>query len=355
MNNQKKYRTYMRFGETNKKTTIKEEIKQTVTFMVVIIICCIGWYFMQPCIFMQQRPTINEVVKEVKTDLKKTVKPMDKPKSEPQEKVDSDSSEEFESQKKVESDSSEECESQEKVDSDSSEESESQKEVESDSSDESESQEKVDSNSSEECESQEEVDCDSSEESESQKKVESDSSEECESQEKVDSDSSVEESLRKKLPSYISDEMDMSNSLGLTKEEMRYLLEKSGLVDNQELIDKLSCVMADTVSQYEVNELFALSVMSLESGYFSSYLAVNYHNYGGMLNSDGSAMRFDSMQEGLKEAIICQYNNLKDGGNIYDVNDTYCPPNAEGNTGDYEWSTLVLSIMQMYASALYED
>ncbi len=144
---------------------------------------------------------------------------------------------------------------------------------------------------------------------------------------------------------YISDNMDMSKKIGLTEEEIKYLLNESGLIKSQAIVDTLPKVLAET----EINELFSISVMSLESGYFQSNYAVNYCNYGGLLHRDGSPMRFALCEEGLRAAIVCQVNNLH-GGNIYEINDTYCPPNAEGNTGDYSWAESVLSIMRRYAS-----
>ena len=159
----------------------------------------------------------------------------------------------------------------------------------------------------------------------------------------------IEKSLQDKLSSiYIYDGMDMSQPIGFTSEELRYLLNNSGLISNEEVLSKLPEILVNTIEQYPVNELFSLSVMSLESGYFTSELAQNKNNFGGMLNSDGSGIYFDTVDEGLQKAIMCVHFNLKGSNTIYEIQDTYCPPDADGNNG-YEWSSLVLSIMQSYA------
>ncbi len=158
---------------------------------------------------------------------------------------------------------------------------------------------------------------------------------------------SMKASLKEKLSISISGKMDMSKPIGFTKEEFEYMLRQSHLVKDEVILNTLPQIMVDTVKEYEVNELFSISVMSLECGYFRSSLAVNKHNYGGMIGSDGKGMAFESVEEGLRRAIICLHKNLKGNNTIYEVNLSYCPPTFDG---DYGWSESVLKIMKRYAS-----
>lgn len=159
----------------------------------------------------------------------------------------------------------------------------------------------------------------------------------------------------------ISQNIDMSKPIGFTEEELRYLLERIGLVQqrNPEIIDVLPRVMVEAIKDYPVNELFSIAVMSLETGYFRSDLAVKNFNYGGMMGTHGKALTFDNMEEGLIAAIRCLYRNLKGSNTIFEVNQSYCSPTdlngdgkIEGNAERYQWSYQVMSIMTRYKNAV---
>ncbi len=147
-------------------------------------------------------------------------------------------------------------------------------------------------------------------------------------------------SLRAKLQSAnISYSTDMSKPIGFSEEELKYLLEHCGMIKDPNIINTLPRVMVETVKNKNVNELFAISVMSFESGFFKSALARNKCNYGGM-RGQGGWMSFTSMEEGLASAISCVHGNLKGNNTVEDVNSTYC--------GSSEWSENVLDIMESY-------
>lgn len=156
---------------------------------------------------------------------------------------------------------------------------------------------------------------------------------------------------------------DMGKPIGFTEEELRYLLRSVGIVQqrNPEIIDILPRVMVETVKEYPVNELFSIAVMSFETGYFKSKLAIKNFNYGGMMGSE-KALTFDNMKDGLKAAIRCVHQNLKGSNTIFEVNRSYCSPTdlnddgkIEGNEELYHWSYQVMSIMTTYKKAILKE
>lgn len=175
----------------------------------------------------------------------------------------------------------------------------------------------------------------------------------------------VRQALLEKLNSFlISENTDMSKPIGFTEEELHYLLESIGFVRerNPEIIDVLPSVMVETVKEYPVNELFSIAVMSFETGYFRSYLAMEKFNYGGLLGADGKGLTYASMEEGLAVAIQCLYKNLKGSNTIFEINETYCAPTDLNGDGKIEgikelfhWSTQVMSIMERYKNAALKE
>lgn len=184
-------------------------------------------------------------------------------------------------------------------------------------------------------------------------------------------------SLTEKLEKIeISETADMSISFDFTEEEIVYLLKNiqsngTKLVQDEELIKDLANCVVSTVTETPINELLAISVMSLESGYFTSNYVNNHNNFGGM-QYKGKAMSFDSRTDGIVAAIKCIHNNLKNNNTIIDINESYCPPevsietetvegedataesieNEEIEVEPYIWSKTVLSIMESYAAVL---
>lgn len=165
-------------------------------------------------------------------------------------------------------------------------------------------------------------------------------------QERVDFEN-MKRSLKEKLSTVkISSRADISQVIGLTEEEIRYLLECSGLIEDPEIIETLPRVMVETVKEYPVNELWSIAVMASETGHFTSNLALNSFNYGGMMDAEG-AMSFDSMEEGLYRAIRCLYLNMEDKPKktIAEVNKSYCPDSIPG------WTNLVMDVLSLYVTS----
>ncbi len=153
--------------------------------------------------------------------------------------------------------------------------------------------------------------------------------------------------LREKMDFQISGGMDVSKPLGLTEEEVRLLLQITGLIQNESVVEVLPKVLVETVKEYPVNEIFFLGVMCTETGYCTSNLAVYKNNFGGMMYR-GKGMSFSSVEEGLSRAIKCLHDNLKGSNTIHEVNSTYCQSAPDGM---YSWSTQVLSIMKRFQEA----
>lgn len=167
-------------------------------------------------------------------------------------------------------------------------------------------------------------------------------------QSKLDEYETMLRSLRKKINEVkATTTADMSKPIGFTTQELRYILQNSGLIEEEEVIETLSEVITSEVKRYPVNELLVISVMSLESQYFTSSMARNHNNFSGMLKKGGKPLHFSSMREGMKRGVKCLYKNLKGKNTIYDINKTYCEP-VEGEK--YGWSKLVLKIMKRYKS-----
>lgn len=175
----------------------------------------------------------------------------------------------------------------------------------------------------------------------------------------------LKQTLLEKINSIvISQNVDMSKPIAFTEEELRYLLESIGIVQqrNPEIIDVLPRVMVEAMKDYPVNELFSIAVMSFETGYFRSPLAINNFNYGGMMGANGKGLKFDNMEDGLAAAIKCLHKNLKGSNTIFEVNQSYCAPTdlngdgkIEGNAELYNWSYQVMSIMTRYKNAVLKE
>lgn len=152
----------------------------------------------------------------------------------------------------------------------------------------------------------------------------------------------------------ISEKMDISKSLGLTVEEMEYLINNARrnngelFIEDKKLVQEIALAITTMVEKYPVNEIFVLSVMAFETGHFSSNYVVNYNNFAGM-RLKGEPLKFDSREEGLEAAVLCLYKNLKGNNTVHEVNSTYCEPIGDNI---YGWSENVLSIMHTYISGI---
>ena len=155
----------------------------------------------------------------------------------------------------------------------------------------------------------------------------------------------------------VSEEMDMSKPIGLTAEELEYLLNnarrKNGelFIQDKNIIREIALAITEMVEMHPVNEIFVLAAMSFETGYFISNYVKIHNNFGGMIEG-GKASNFETVEEGLEAAVKCLHSNLKGNNTVYEVNETYCEPMGENGEDVYGWSRNVLSIMNTYASVI---
>lgn len=163
--------------------------------------------------------------------------------------------------------------------------------------------------------------------------------------------------IRKLKNIQVIEYMDMSKQLGLTVEEMEYVIKNTkkndgeSFISNERLVKEIAWSIVKTVEIYPINEIFVLSVMSFETGYFSSKYVVKYNNFGGM-KLNGEPIKFETVQDGLEASVKCLNSNLKGNNTVYKINETYCEPMGENGEDVYGWSRNVLSIMKTYASAI---
>lgn len=171
----------------------------------------------------------------------------------------------------------------------------------------------------------------------------------------------------------ISSSTDMSQTFGFTEEEFIYILKnvrgKRGnlIIEDSIMAENVAKGIIEAVVEYPVNEIFAVSVMSFESGYFTSKLVVEYNNFGGMQKSaEDGAYHFETSEEGIRKAVKCIHSNLKGNNTANEVNETYCAPhivtdengepiiNKDGEIEKdvYYWARNVLSIMKSYARGI---
>lgn len=170
----------------------------------------------------------------------------------------------------------------------------------------------------------------------------------------------------------ISSSTDMSQTYGFTIEELTYILQnargKRGnlIIEDAEVAGKVAKTIVETVVESPVNELFAVSVMSFETGYFTSTLCVKYNNVGGMKNSNtGEYFHYDTLEEGVAKDVRCIKSNMRKNNTANDINESYCAPrvkmdekgevivdeNGKVVMDPYGWAKDVLRIMKMYAGA----
>lgn len=99
---------------------------------------------------------------------------------------------------------------------------------------------------------------------------------------------------------------------------------------------------------YGVNAIFVVALTAEESGWGTSYRAVNHNNLSGFnINSDDSYYAFSSKQESLEatyrllsEEYLNEAGNYYNGLSIYNVNERYC-----NDSGTYSWSNNISTII----------
>ena len=155
----------------------------------------------------------------------------------------------------------------------------------------------------------------------------------------------------------VDNTMDMSKTVGFSKSEFKQVLYK--LKDNNEemlIPENLINKLVEGVVGKDVNEVFAIAVMANETGWFTSNLAKDYNNFGGMLRSAGNPYKFSTKEEGITATVDCIKSNMSHGSTVFEINRTYCEPEdkngdgrIEGDSERYGWSYKVLSIMKQIA------
>ncbi len=154
-------------------------------------------------------------------------------------------------------------------------------------------------------------------------------------------------SLKKKLNAiHSSTSANITKVSKFTSEEMLFLLNNTSIVKKSrkqsQFIERLAAELPDYCSTYKINEVVILSIMALETGYFTSSLCVNYNNLGGLRGK--RYLHFSSISKGIKEMLRCTRNiiNLK-GKSLNKINNLYCPGNSS-------WKNAVSSIEKRIVS-----
>lgn len=163
----------------------------------------------------------------------------------------------------------------------------------------------------------------------------------------------------------ITNSTNMSQTFDFTVEELSYILRNAKgtngklIIEDWELAEIMAKTVVETVEEYPVNELFAISVMSFETGYFTSKLVRVYNNFGGVKDpTTGDYSHFHTLEEGITATVKCLNSNLKGSKTAKAVNASYCAPiievdeNGEEVEHVYGWAENVLSIMMSYARAI---
>ncbi len=153
--------------------------------------------------------------------------------------------------------------------------------------------------------------------------------------------------LNEKLKKSVSTD-NMAKTIGFSEEQLRYLLRNWGQIDDPQILATLPRIMESVVDDYEVNEIASIAVMSLESGYFNSGLAVYSNNYGGLMARSGRAMSFETVSSGLEKAIKVFHSNMKgEYSTLEGINSTYCTTST--------WAPKVRAIMYSIAATQIAD
>ena len=160
----------------------------------------------------------------------------------------------------------------------------------------------------------------------------------------------------------VSKNMDISQVMGFTAEELELILlngrdtQGNILVTDYELARELAESIVEAVKLYPVNEMCVISIMSFETGHFTSSAVVKHNNYAGD-KFNGQIMHFETDAEGISKGVMYIYDNMiATGPTIRDINMRYCeidpPPEEETKQEEeariYKWSNKVVSVMRMY-------
>lgn len=180
--------------------------------------------------------------------------------------------------------------------------------------------------------------------------------------EEIVNDRAITGAIEKLETLKVSKNMDVSQVMGFTADELEQILLNGSdaqgniLVTDDELARELAEGVVEAVKVYPVNEMCVISIMSFETGHFTSPAVVKHNNYAGD-KFNGKIMHFETHAEGISKGVMYIYDNMiATGPTIRDINMRYCeidpPPEEETKQEEeariYKWSNKVVSVMRMY-------
>lgn len=155
-----------------------------------------------------------------------------------------------------------------------------------------------------------------------------------------------EENSRKNNVTFNPD--DVTQITGLTANELYEVLSgfKKGALANY------AWTIHDCEKQYHINAFFLAGLIAQESGWASSYRAINQNNLTGhaVYNNQAQGTYFDSQDdciystaEMLHDNYLTPHGKNYNGKSIWNVNSNYCFY-LDGSAPDYTWSDNISSI-----------
>ena len=149
----------------------------------------------------------------------------------------------------------------------------------------------------------------------------------------------------------INDTNNITNLSGLTANELNNLINKmltdNGYDYNSSAMYNIGSDLALLESAYHINALYALSVISLETGYGYSAYAKDYNNLFGIYYN-GEIKHFESISESIDYfGQIMKIYYISDGlVSVNKIGEKYCPNNTE-------WISVVNSIWSDFNKKLH--
>ena len=147
------------------------------------------------------------------------------------------------------------------------------------------------------------------------------------------------EHVKEKMSEFkMSESMDLSRPIGLTSDELAFILgcanniNEDTIFKNGRYAEAFAYEICKNAEKYSVNEIFAISVMAYETAFFTSDFAEEYNNYCG-ITENGNPCQYGHPIDGMKEAMKYISENLT--GNI-------------SNSEQIAYLTEVYKIMQYY-------
>lgn len=155
------------------------------------------------------------------------------------------------------------------------------------------------------------------------------------------------ESAESKLEGYaVTSYMDTSEVIGLTEEEVEYILlslqKETGehLTEDEALANELAGAIVDGATEYQVNELFAIAVMVLETGWLTDDL-VYQNNFGGLRVDETEYLSYQTPREGMLKVVSSISGNMWGNNTPKELGQTYCRMSEADNL---QWTEVTLSL-----------